>query len=53
MIVLGRSFLELRKIVSVAFKGKVFPLLLVQRALSQKQICMHFNPHTNTCSLES
>lgn len=51
MVVLGGSFLELHKIVSVAFKE--FPFLLVQRAPSQKQPCVYFNLHTNTCSLES
>lgn len=48
MVVLGRLFLELHKVVSVAFKERTFLFLLVQRAPSQKQPCVYFNPHTNT-----
>lgn len=31
MKILGRSFLELRKILSVAFKERTFPFLLIQK----------------------
>lgn len=52
-MVLGWSILEAHEIGFVAFKERMFPLLLGHMAPSQKQICVHFNSHTNICSLES
>ena len=34
-------------IVFVAFKERMLSLLLGQRATSQKQLCVHCNPHTS------
>lgn len=43
-MILGGLVLELHMIVLVAFKERTFSLLLDQRAPSQKQSCVHFNP---------
>lgn len=43
-MILGGLVLELHMIVLVAFKERTFSFLLGQRAPSQKQSCVHFNP---------